>query len=269
MLPAGKTPALGAVLAFLIAGSGIPICAAQQLGPSLSDRAVTMQPAEGSPLTPPAASQAHVVSWWESAIFLGGAGVLLADDPHLSHETTEHPTPEAEDAASVFRVAGDARFYAAVTAGTLGTGLVAGNDAILRTGKQLAVSGALAAASFGMLKFLTGRSRPDVGESAYDFHPLSGGGSFPSGHSAMAFAMATTLGDASGSPWVTGGLYLFAAGTAWSRVYDERHWPSDVFFGAALGVMSAKLVNGRWRVLGLGAPSFLLSPNGAGLQLRF
>jgi membrane-associated phospholipid phosphatase len=125
----------------------------------------------------------------------------------------------------------------------------------------------LAAASFGLLKAVTGRSRPDVGEGAYEFHPFHGAHSFPSGHTTMAFAMAATLGDASGSPWVQGGLYLFAAGTAWSRVYDQRHWPSDVFVGAALGITAAKLVNGRWRWFGLKSPEFLVGPNGAGLRL--
>jgi membrane-associated phospholipid phosphatase len=238
------------VLALLIAARGIPVCAAQQLGT----------------VPPP---QQHVVSWTEGLLVLSGAAVLLAADPQVSLETTEHPTPQATDAASVFRVAGDSRFFAAVSLGTLGAGWVSGNDAITRTGAQLAVSGALAAATFGVVKFALGRSRPDAGHGAYDLHPFSGAGSFPSGHTATAFAMATTLGDAVGNPWVSGGLYLFAAGTAWSRVYDARHWPSDVFVGAALGITSAKLVNGRWRVFGLQSPKFLVGPNEAGLQLQF
>jgi membrane-associated phospholipid phosphatase len=81
--------------------------------------------------------------------------------------------------------------------------------------------------------------------------------------------MATTLGDAIGNPWVSGSLYLFAAGTAWSRVYDRRHWPSDVFVGAALGIASAKLVNGRWRIFGIRSPEFLVGPGEAGLRLQF
>ncbi len=211
----------------------------------------------------------HVVRWWEVAAVGGGVGALLADDGHVLDEVREHPTSEAGDLASAFRLAGDTKTFAALTLGTLGTGLLANDPGITRTGAQLAASGALAAASFGLLKLVAGRSRPDAGKGAYDFHPFGGGGAFASGHSAMAFAMATTLGDASHSIWVSAGLYTIAAGTAWSRVYDGRHWPSDVFLGAALGVTSAKLVSGRWRMFGVRFPGFLMSPRGAGLQVSF
>jgi membrane-associated phospholipid phosphatase len=254
MFAIGRTPAFGVALVSLCAGVGVPVCAAQAT-------AITMD-------TVPVA-QPHAVSWSEGLVLLGGTSVLLASDPLVSEETSEHPTVQASDAASVFRVAGDSRFYVGATLATLGTGLATGNDAISRTGRQLAVSGALAAASFGLMKSIMGRSRPDADEGAYDFHPFHGAGSFPSGHSAMAFAMATTLGDASGNPLIRGGLYLFAAGTAWSRVYNQRHWPSDVFFGAALGITSAKLVNGRWKVFGIRSPEFLVGPHEAGLRLEF
>jgi len=244
-------------------------CTAQELSTSPSAAEVARDTLAALPTLPRAAFQPHVVHWWEAAAVAGGVGALLADDRHVLHDAREHPTSGAADVASVFRQAGDIKVYTALTLGTLGAGLLAKDAGITRTGAQLAASGALAAASFGLLKVVTGRSRPDVGEGAYEFHPFAGGGSFPSGHAAMAFALATTLGDASHSTWVTAGLYVIATGTAWSRVYDQRHWPSDVFLGAALGVTSAKLVNGRWRLFGLRSPGFLVSPTGAGLQMSF
>jgi len=213
--------------------------------------------------------QPHVVRWWEAAAVVGGAGLLLADDRHMFHEVREHPTHATGDVASVFRQPGEVKVYSALTLGTLGVGLLARDPGITRTGAQLAASGALAAVGFGLLKEAAGRSRPDAGQGPYDFHPFSAAGSFTSGHSALAFALATTLGDASHSAWITAGLYVIATGTAWSRVYDERHWPSDVFLGAALGVTSAKLVNGRWRIFGLRSPGFLVSPQQVRLRMSF
>jgi membrane-associated phospholipid phosphatase len=260
----------GTAFVFLVAAAWSAPCAAQELGPSLQSGADTPE------LTPqalvpdaPATLKPHVVRLWEAAIVAGGVGALLADDRHVLHEVREHPTSGAAHVADVFRLAGDIKAYTVLSLGTLGAGLLAKDAGITRTGTQLAASGALAAASFGLLKVVTGRSRPNVGSGAYEFHPFAGAGSFPSGHSAMAFALATTLGDASHATWVTAGLYVIATGTAWSRVYDERHWPSDVFLGAALGVTSAKLVNGRWRLFGLRSPGFLVSPSGAGLQIGF
>ena len=239
-------------------------CAGQGLGTAVPLGADTTGVAsQGGRASP------HVVHWWEIAAVAGGVGLVMADDRNVSHELEEHPTKEADDIASLFRHPGDAKVYTALALGTLGTGLLTKDRGITRMAAQLAASGALAAASFGLLKVITGRSRPDVGDGTYEFHPFSGGGSFPSGHSAMAFALATTLGDASHSPWVTAGLYTIAAGTAWSRVYDGRHWPSDVVLGAALGVTSAKLVNGRWRIFGFRSPGFLVTSRGPGMQVSF
>ena len=93
----------------------------------------------------------------------------------------------------------------------------------------------------------------------------------PSGHTTVAFALATALADDIHRPWATVGLYTLAAGVGWSRINDNRHWLSDVAGGAILGITSAKLVNGHWRIFGLRPPSVLLGPSNAGLawQVKF
>lgn len=82
------------------------------------------------------------------------------------------------------------------------------------------------------LKRLTYRTRPD-GE-----HKRSNA-AFPSSHTANAFAVATVVVRR----WKRSGLVAFvlAALVGWSRVYLNRHWPSDVVFGAMLGVGLALL----------------------------
>lgn len=260
----------GVAFALLLGLAPSAPCVAQELSPlPLSVVDSTPSPRQAPPFRAVTGFQPHAVRWWEAAAVAGGVGALLADDSHMLGEVREHRTSGAGDLAGVFRQAGEFKVYSALILSTLGTGLLAGNPGITRTGGQLAASGALAAASFGLLKVVTGRTRPDGGQGAYEFKPFSGSGSFPSGHTTMAFALATTLADASHSTWVSAGLYTVAAGTAWSRVYDARHWPSDVFLGAAIGVTAAKLVNGRWRLFGLRSPSFLVSPAAARLQISF
>jgi membrane-associated phospholipid phosphatase len=64
---------------------------------------------------------------------------------------------------------------------------------------------------------------------------FSNGGSFPSGHSASAFAVATVISDRyrehRWGPWVAYGAAAFIALT---RIPDQAHCPSDIFMGAAL-----------------------------------
>ena len=86
---------------------------------------------------------------------------------------------------------------------------------------------------------------------------------------ALGTLAAGGLGDEIGSVPVSVALYGAAGLTAWSRVNDNRHWASDVAAGALVGIASAKLMNGRWRVFGISAPGFLLEPGGVGIRAAF
>lgn len=67
--------------------------------------------------------------------------------------------------------------------------------------------------------------------------------SFPSGHTATAFMTATMLTKEYGhlSPWVGIGAYTVATGTGVMRIANNKHWLSDVFTGAGIGVISTEL----------------------------
>ncbi len=67
--------------------------------------------------------------------------------------------------------------------------------------------------------------------------------SFPSGHTATAFVGAEILHqeykDVSPLLGISG--YLVAAGTGYFRMYNNRHWLTDVVAGAGIGILSAKV----------------------------
>ena len=84
------------------------------------------------------------------------------------------------------------------------------------------------------LKYLARRERPS---SRRNDRPLPvsmpGSFSFPSGHSASAFAFATGVGLE--EPWLLLPILPLAAGVAYSRVHLRVHYPFDVLVGAAIG----------------------------------
>lgn len=67
--------------------------------------------------------------------------------------------------------------------------------------------------------------------------------SFPSGHTATAFAAATMLHKEYGeaSPWYSIAGYGAATITGISRILNNRHWISDVIAGAGIGIISMEL----------------------------
>lgn len=95
------------------------------------------------------------------------------------------------------------------------------------------LANAISAAFVLPLKKITKIQRPDG----------SGFNSFPSGHTTTAFAAAEFMRmeykDA--SPWYGVAGYVVAATTAVLRLYNNKHWVSDVVAGAGFGMLSTKL----------------------------
>lgn len=105
---------------------------------------------------------------------------------------------------------------------------------------HFAVAMTLSALAAGLvaqiLKFVVSRSRPELWLGAFDHTgPLAG--SFPSGHTVSAFAIASVLLFGSRSPALRIISMVLAILVAASRVLSFRHWPSDVFASALLGLL--------------------------------
>lgn len=72
---------------------------------------------------------------------------------------------------------------------------------------------------------------------------FSASNSFPSGHTATAFVGAELIWQeySHQSVWYGIGAYTIAAGTGFFRMYNNRHWLSDVVMGAGIGILSTKM----------------------------
>lgn len=147
-----------------------------------------------------------------------------------------------------------------------------------RFGRRAATRGLLAVAATSALtnlpaKLLTGRTRPDLAvvPEVRRLARVPASTSFPSGHSASAFAFATaaSLED----PRLRWPLLTLATGVATSRVYTGVHYPGDVLVGSAIGVAVARATTRPWPLAdphpATGAPiasyGRLVGPTGEGL----
>jgi membrane-associated phospholipid phosphatase len=93
------------------------------------------------------------------------------------------------------------------------------------------------------LKVVINRERPYI-KYPLDIHPYNNtevGNSFPSAHTSLAFATATSLSIECKKWYVVVPAYAWAAGVGYSRLYQGEHYPSDVLAGAVVGAGSAWL----------------------------
>ncbi len=121
---------------------------------------------------------------------------------------------------------------AAVTFGLKAAG-VKGRNEFKRSALTYATSIAIMAILVNGIKYTAKVERPDG----------SSKNSFPSGHSAMAFTNASFLDKEYGlvNPAYSIGGYSMATMTAVGRGLNNRHWVSDVFAGAGIGILSSQL----------------------------
>jgi hypothetical protein len=111
-------------------------------------------------------------------------------------------------------------------------GIKGKNDFANRTALLVKSEMIMVALAFS-LKEITHVQRPDG--TTHD--------SFPSGHTAQAFATATFMAKEYNdqSMWESGGANSMATAVGVMRVLNNRHWVSDILSGAGIGILSTNL----------------------------
>jgi membrane-associated phospholipid phosphatase len=146
---------------------------------------------------------------------------------------TSPDTQDARDAApAVLALAGT---WAAAALGD-------SEDGRREAGSMLEAAAFSSAAAYA-IKELAGRERPYVTEDKGDWG--GDGESFPSVHTAAAFAIGTVMAESGddGRRWLRRVIgYGLAVGTAYARIDHDAHWLSDTVAGAGLGIATARFV---------------------------
>lgn len=193
-------------------------------------------------LPSPATARMQWTRWDTRAGLVSLAAVLVtgAFDEPLQDRLAFAGGESAQKLADVMRPLGTPIVWAPALLVVAGAGHVSGRSEWVGASARIAVSAVIPAVATQLLKVSAGRSRPeDSPEDPYDFDPFTRDASFPSGHTTLAFAVATAIARETRSRWVPWVGYPVAALVGWSRVHDNEHWASDVVGGAAVGTWLA------------------------------
>lgn len=194
----------------------------------------------------------------ESAIILGAAGsasvAIRGQDAAVTRTWSASPALDGlfEPGATI----GGAAVQLGGALATFAVGRVTKSSRLSMVGADLLRAQIVGTVLTQGIKVSTGRQRPDGARF-----------SFPSGHTSSSFATAAVLQRHFG--WKAGipayGLAAFVAG---SRLQENKHYMSDVIFGAAVGIVSGRAVT-----VGSGRGAFSVAPfavrggGGVGLTL--
>ncbi len=199
-----------------------------------------------------------IVAVAAAAIVLLVTGVLAATTAVSTHELDVFAALNGAPVVVAWPM------WLVMQAGSVGGGIVVAVVVfgVLRDAVGAAIGVAAVLVSWLVAKLLKGvvdRGRPADVTAVVDtiFEPVLRGGGYPSGHSAVAFALATVV-----APSLPGRLrvvpFAVAAVVALSRIVFGAHLPLDVVGGAALGVVVGGvllLVSGR-----TGGPTIARTP---------
>ena len=179
--------------------------------------------------------------WGTTAAVLGATGLLTLADAPVRDWTQEHRPISLATASKVVRQAGEGRWTVPALGVLWGVGAAAGSSRESRVGREGMEAFVFSGAISQLLKYGAGRRRP-IGGDPYDWNASrdnQDGLSFPSGHAQAAWSVLTVVAlEYRDVPAVSPLAFGLAGACALSRLYDGRHWASDIFLGAALGFAS-------------------------------
>lgn len=177
--------------------------------------------------------------WRAVAFVTAGAGAFLLTDKSVNKLMRANQEQFYTEVAKVVEPFGN-KYPPFIIGAMYLTGVVTKNRKIEHASLMTAKSLVFSTLFYVSTKQVIRRRRPLYTEDPYEFNePFQGGReytSFPSGHSNTIFTVATALAiEFKDTKWVPPVAYTLATLTALSRLYDNRHWSSDVWIGAAFG----------------------------------
>lgn len=132
-------------------------------------------------------------------------------------------------------------FAVALPVGQMVYGFAANDTPSMRNAVQTFAGLALTTGITYGLKYSLQRQRPYDAYPDILPHKTEDSYSMPSGHTSLAFSMATSVSLQYRKWYVVAPAYMYAGAVGYSRMYLGVHYPSDIVVGAIVGAGSAWL----------------------------
>ncbi|HEY6839032.1 MAG TPA: phosphatase PAP2 family protein [Geobacteraceae bacterium] len=174
----------------------------------------------------------------------GAVGLTYVYDDDIREKVQDHKNSTLNRATDVGSFLGNPFFHLGVAAAVYGGGVWADSPKYRELGEMLGEAVVLADATTFILKEAVGRERPFVAGDKGSFRPFqfqSDFDSLPSMHTASSFAMASVLASTSESFLAKLTYYAAASFVGYSRLYQDKHWASDIILGAAVGELCGRI----------------------------
>jgi len=197
--------------------------------------------------TAPARWEARDWGMAAGAVGLTALLVPLADRP-VREWMQDHQDPSVSRTADFVRQAGNGWWTVPMIGGLWGTGWALESPREQRVAREATEALLFSSVVSQALKYSAGRKRPFATDDPWDWGSArdEDGKSFVSGHSQAAWSVLTVIGlEYRNVPAVAPLAFGLAGACAVSRVYDGKHWTSDVVAGSLLGFASGYAVV-RW-----------------------
>lgn len=184
---------------------------------------------------------------WITASAIGGTTALIYfNDTKIKNLIQERRNNTTDIMASIGNNFGNGIVMVPTIVAVIGTGYLIKNKALRSSSLEALESAAISGLFMQIIKFTGQRHRPNTGDSynTWDGPSLKAKNlSFASGHTGCAFSIATAYAEYYNKWYVSVPAYACAALTGFARINDNKHWASDVFFGACIGILTAKAVH--------------------------